>query len=319
MKPSGPSLHYGWTIDNFTRVSVCEDGRKRYCAEFLLGTDKWSLLVFPWGKGNNPVPVTQSRDVGVFLYSVDDDVHNGLRSPSAAFAIHIYNQLVPGKKLIKETEHMFTASESDWGFQGYALHGEIVDPTNCWLVNDRLILSIDVTVAPEDRAQLDAGGMPCDVTLKLPCGVEMPSVGLFLQSASPFFREALQDMHGTAPIPVDGSPGTWTYILSDLYPLHDAPALSLGIVHMLPVVHKYNFTKLLTRLLTFIKDNSEELLSYKSSPDVPFQPSSSYVITWLALAEHLQLDDLRELCIGMLHTMSSRVARDARPEGGSAS
>jgi hypothetical protein len=41
---------------------------------------------------------------------------------------------------------------------------------------------------------------------------------------------------------VDGSLGTWTYILSDLYPLHDPPALSLESVYaLLPVVHKYVF------------------------------------------------------------------------------
>jgi hypothetical protein len=101
------------------------------------------------------------------------------------------------------------------------------------------------------------------------------------------------------PLQVDGSPGAWTYILSDLYPLHDAPALTLGSAHMLlPVVHKYNFTKLLTRLIAFIEVNSEEALS----PD----PTSrfSYAITWLALAERLQLDELREMCIDMLRGMT---------------
>jgi hypothetical protein len=47
-----------------------------------------------------------------------------------------------------------------------------------------------------------AGGAPGDVTLKLPCGAEVPVSSHLLQAASPFFRDALEDMKGTAPIPV---------------------------------------------------------------------------------------------------------------------
>jgi hypothetical protein len=47
-----------------------------------------------------------------------------------------------------------------------------------------------------------AAGVPCDVALKLPCGAEVPAVGLFLQAASPFFRGALEDMSDSGPIPV---------------------------------------------------------------------------------------------------------------------
>jgi hypothetical protein len=46
----------------------------------------------------------------------------------------------------------------------------------------------------------------------------------------------------------------------DLYPQHDSPALDLGSVYtLLPVVHKYDFTKLLARLVAFVKANSEAL------------------------------------------------------------
>jgi hypothetical protein len=39
---------------------------------------------------------------------------------------------------------------------------------------------------------------------------------------------------------VDGSLSTWLYIFSDVYPLHDSPALDLASVYeLLPVVHKY--------------------------------------------------------------------------------
>jgi hypothetical protein len=49
---------------------------------------------------------------------------------------------------------------------------------------------------------LHAAGVPCDVNLKLPCGAEVPAVSLFLQAASPFFRGALEDVKGSALIPV---------------------------------------------------------------------------------------------------------------------
>jgi hypothetical protein len=98
---------------------------------------------------------------------------------------------------------------------------------------------------------------------------------------------------------VDGSLGAWTYILSDLYPLHDAPDLTLGSVYtLLPVVHKYNLTKLITRLTAFVMHEQEEL-SHK--PD-----KHTNVIMWLVLAERLQLDELRELCLVKLRGMSKQ-------------
>lgn len=47
-----------------------------------------------------------------------------------------------------------------------------------------------------------AGGMPCDVTLKLQCEAELPSVSYLLQVASPFFRNILEDVKGSNQIPV---------------------------------------------------------------------------------------------------------------------
>jgi len=97
---------------------------------------------------------------------------------------------------------------------------------------------------------------------------------------------------------VDGSFGSWTYILSCLYPLHDSPAITLGsVLTLLPVVHKYDFTKLLTRLVAFVKAN-EEMLCHD------FDRMDKYVINWLALAERLQLDELRELCLNRLRGFS---------------
>ncbi|KAG1664098.1 hypothetical protein FOA52_013282 [Chlamydomonas sp. UWO 241] len=94
--------------------------------------------------------------------------------------------------------------------------------------------------------------------------------------------------------------------MSDLYPLHDAPALTWGCVYtLLPVVHKYNFPKLLTRLMAFIKEESEALDMH--DPDC----TDIYVFRWLALAERLQLDVLRELCLDKVQVMTSAQLRTA--------
>ncbi|KAG1670275.1 hypothetical protein FOA52_003625 [Chlamydomonas sp. UWO 241] len=167
-----------------------------------------------------------------------------------------------------------------------------------WLVNDTLVLTVDVNVQREDIFQLDTGGVPCDVTLKLHCGAEIPVLSHLLRLGSPFFRGVLEDVNGGAAIPVDGNLDTWTYILKDLYPQYDPPALTLSSVYkLLPVVHKYDFTKLLERMVAFVKGMSGALSHDPAHPTI-------YIIRWLALAEVLQLDALRELCLGKLRGMT---------------
>ncbi|KAG1661264.1 hypothetical protein FOA52_003722 [Chlamydomonas sp. UWO 241] len=110
----------------------------------------------------------------------------------------------------------------------------------------------------DDSKNFSRGGMPCDVTLKLPCRAELPAVSHLFKMSSPFFHEVLEGVTDSALIPVDGSFGTWTYILSHLYPLHQPPALDLGSVYtLLPTLHKYDFSKAITRLLiAFVKDHA---------------------------------------------------------------
>jgi hypothetical protein len=101
---------------------------------------------------------------------------------------------------------------------------------------------------------------------------------------------------------VDGTLGAWTYILSFLYPLltpalHKQPEIIMsGVYTLLPVVHKYDFPKLLSRLMAFVERNSESLSHYPAEP--------SYIVRWLALAERLQLDELLEVCLGRLWAMT---------------
>jgi hypothetical protein len=104
---------------------------------------------------------------------------------------------------------------------------------------------------------------------------------------------------------VDGSRSAWTYILSDLHPLVDPPSLTLSSVYtLLPVVHKYDFPKLLARLVGFVTGNIAVLSHNAWDP-------ASYVVLWLALAERLQLDELRELCFGRLRSMTREQLQSA--------
>ncbi|KAG1672415.1 hypothetical protein FOA52_013200 [Chlamydomonas sp. UWO 241] len=149
----------------------------------------------------------------------------------------------PGQDAEQDVKQTFTSSENDWGFSTFAPLDKIVNLNNSVLVNDRLIVNVDLSVETKAPFQLDSGGVPHDVTLKLPCGAELPAVSKLLQMASPFFRDVLEDVKVSSPLPVDGSIVAWTYILSCPYLLHDQPHLTLHAVYrLLPVVHKYNFT-----------------------------------------------------------------------------
>jgi hypothetical protein len=104
---------------------------------------------------------------------------------------------------------------------------------------------------------------------------------------------------------VDGSLGAWTYVLMDLYPLLDPPALTWGSVFtLLPVAHKYDFPRLLKRLVAFVMDNCEALTHDPKN-------LKQFVIRWLALAERLQLDELRELCLGKVRGMTREQLQSA--------
>ncbi|KAG1673777.1 hypothetical protein FOA52_002346 [Chlamydomonas sp. UWO 241] len=250
------------------------------------GPGRRRLKVYPAGDGDGV-----GTHLSVFLETQDD-----MWEPSADYKITLLNQADASKSFSYGNTRKFN-KHTAWGDDTIVTLPELRDVAAGFVINDTLVLTVDVTVEREDRFQLDAG-VPYDVVLKLACGAEMPAVGLFLQAASPFFPGALEDVHGGAPIPVDGSFGTWAYILSDLYPQYEPPALTLGsVLTQLPVVHKYDFGKLLARLVAFVKESSGEL-------DHEPECSDTFVIRWLALSERLQLDRLRELCLGKLRSMT---------------
>ncbi|KAG1680618.1 hypothetical protein FOA52_015067 [Chlamydomonas sp. UWO 241] len=275
------SSTFTWRIENFSK---------------LTRRDRRRLGMFP--AGNN---VGRGTHLSVFL-----EVQDSMWEPTAEFKLAVVNQADASKSHFTGGTDDFTWECSNVGSSKLIRLSELKTAAAGWLINDTLVVKADVTVEREDRFQVETGGGPHDVTLKLPCGAQIPVSSHLLQLASPFFRGVLEDVQGGAPILVDGSLSAWTYILSCVYPFHEQPNLTLSSVHtLLPVVHKYDFTKLLERLVVFVKGKREEL-------DSDFTNKfGSYVICWLALAERLQLDELCELCLANLRSMTREERQDA--------
>ncbi|KAG1673749.1 hypothetical protein FOA52_002318 [Chlamydomonas sp. UWO 241] len=282
---------FTWRIENFSKVTS-EPVRS---ASFEAGICTWvgRLLLDPEGVGHD-----NGTHLPVLLEVLDD-----MWEPSAECKGTLVKQADASDSICQAVALKFPMDKGRGSIMRLALTALKVAASN-WIVNDTLVLTVEVSVEREDRFRLDAG-VPCDMVLKLPCGAEMPTFSPFLQAASPFFRGALEDVKGSTAIPVDGSFGAWTYILSDLHQQRDPPALTLGsVLTLLPVVHKYDFTKLLTRLAAFVKARGGEM---SHDPGLP----SNFVVRWLALAERLQLDELRELCLGRLQGMTKEELRKA--------
>ncbi|KAG1670268.1 hypothetical protein FOA52_003618 [Chlamydomonas sp. UWO 241] len=231
-------------------------------------------------------------DGGTHL-TVSLEAQDNMWGPSAQYRITLVNQADASKSRSAGTTATFTANNAAWATLKFLKLSALKDAGAGWLKNEALVLTVDVAVQHEDRFQLNTGGIPCDMTLKLPCGAEVPASSPLLQAASPFFCDTLEDMKGSDPIP---------------------PELTLGSVyHLLPVVHKYDFPKLQARLVAFVKGKSA-VLSHNS--EVP----STNTVRWLALSERLQLDELRELCLDRLRSMSKgqrKVALIVEVEAGS--
>ncbi|KAG1679164.1 hypothetical protein FOA52_000520 [Chlamydomonas sp. UWO 241] len=279
-----------WRIEGFSKLT--NEIVRPYCFEAGIGT--WCMRVDPNGCGGG-------KDTHLSVYLALGDA---MWAPlSAEFELKLVNQVDSSKSISKGTTmHTLSNEGTSWGYKKIIELSELRDAAANWLLNDTLVLTVDLTVQREDRFQLDTGGMPCDVTLKLQCGVEL----LILQPAPSGGLALLPRRSGEhvweRPNHVDGSLGAWTYIVSDLFPQYDAPPLTLGSVYvLLPVVHKYNFPKLLKRLVAFVEENSDAL-----SPRPSLRTGSNYVILWLALAERLQMDELRELCLDRLRGMTRK-------------
>lgn len=137
-------------------------------------------------------------------------------------------------------------------------------------------------------------------------GVELCVHQLILMLSSSVLQGALSSRPSTTVLKVDrGSRSTWLAILKHLYPLYPRPQLTVeAAVDMLPVVHQYDFKTVQAELMGFLSTKFPSGLTA-----APGSPCS--VIRWLSLADNLQLDALRAMCMQKIRDMAFKNQLDA--------
>ncbi|KAG8100649.1 hypothetical protein GUJ93_ZPchr0013g36878 [Zizania palustris] len=129
-----PISRFTWTIENLSRVSA----KKLYSEVFVVGGYKWRILIFP--RGNNVEFLSMYLDVA------DSAVLPYGWTRYAQFSLSVANQMHNKFTIRKETQHQFSARESDWGFTSFMPLGELYNPSRGYLVNDTCIVEAEVAV-----------------------------------------------------------------------------------------------------------------------------------------------------------------------------
>uniref|UniRef100_J3MIS2 ubiquitinyl hydrolase 1 n=1 Tax=Oryza brachyantha TaxID=4533 RepID=J3MIS2_ORYBR len=129
-----PISRFTWTIENLSRVST----KKLYSEIFVVGGYKWRILIFP--RGNNVEFLSMYLDVA------DSAVLPYGWTRYAQFSLSVVNQIHNKFTMRKETQHQFSARESDWGFTSFMPLGELYNPSRGYLVNDTCIVEAEVAV-----------------------------------------------------------------------------------------------------------------------------------------------------------------------------
>ncbi|XP_057507402.1 ubiquitin C-terminal hydrolase 13-like isoform X2 [Actinidia eriantha] len=125
---------FTWRIENFSRLNT----KKLYSDIFVAGSYKWRILIFP--KGNNVDHLSMYLDVA------DSTSLPYGWSRYAQFSLAVVNQIHNKYSARKDTQHQFTAGESDWGFTSFMPLGELYDPGRGYLLNDTCIIEAEVAV-----------------------------------------------------------------------------------------------------------------------------------------------------------------------------
>ncbi|EEF34812.1 MATH domain and coiled-coil domain-containing protein At3g58270 [Ricinus communis] len=128
------SFKFTWKIEKFSKLTA----KKVYSEIFTAGKSKWRLLIFP--KGNNV------DHLSIYIEVADStSLPNGW-SRDAAFGLAVINQFNNSATVRKDTQHVFNARESDWGFTSFLPLSKLKDPAVGYLVNDTLTVETEVHV-----------------------------------------------------------------------------------------------------------------------------------------------------------------------------
>ncbi|XP_050229344.1 ubiquitin C-terminal hydrolase 12-like [Mercurialis annua] len=125
---------FTWKIDNFSKLTE----KKLYSDIFIGQGCKWRLNIFP--KGNNVDHLSIYLDVADSV-----SLPNGW-SRDADFILSVINQFKKKSTVTKDTQHVFNAKESDWGFTSFIPLSEINSPAAGFLVNDTLRVEVEIEV-----------------------------------------------------------------------------------------------------------------------------------------------------------------------------
>ncbi|KOM52384.1 hypothetical protein LR48_Vigan09g104300 [Vigna angularis] len=127
------SGRFTWTIKNFSTLT-----KKIYSEVFYVGGHKWKILLFP--KGNSV------DHLSLYLDVADSMMLAPGWSRFAQFCLTVVNQFNTQYSFRKESQHLFNARESDWGFTNFMPLAELCDPSRGYCVNDTCIVEADVAI-----------------------------------------------------------------------------------------------------------------------------------------------------------------------------
>ncbi|KAK9912374.1 hypothetical protein M0R45_036241 [Rubus argutus] len=130
---------FTWKIDQFSNLKAI----KYYSDVFVIGGFKWRILIHP--KGNNV-----GDYLSMYLDVADSSTLTSGSSRYAKFSLIAVNQLDRKWSITKDTEHEFTADESDWGFTSFMRLSEIHDLPRGYLVGDNVVVEAEVSVRKGD-------------------------------------------------------------------------------------------------------------------------------------------------------------------------
>ncbi|KAL7584669.1 hypothetical protein Lser_V15G44482 [Lactuca serriola] len=134
IKPPATTNTFTWIVDKFS--SIKDDCL--HSEVFKVGKIKWSLSLFPKGRGAGV-----GTNLSCFL-----KVHEAKSFPDdwkiyARFELWIKNK---SGYAAKDTGHWFCEEEDDWGFSCFILLSELRDMSKGFLKNDRLIVEAKISV-----------------------------------------------------------------------------------------------------------------------------------------------------------------------------
>ncbi|KAF4401221.1 hypothetical protein G4B88_014062 [Cannabis sativa] len=125
-----------WTIINFSKLDI----KKLYSDIFYAGGYKWRIAIFP--KGN------EVDHLSIYLDFADSKTP-GWTVNVPFFSMSIINQN-PILTVTKESEHVFNATEQDWGFTSFIPLSKLNDPSEGFLVRDVCTIKAEVKLNIEE-------------------------------------------------------------------------------------------------------------------------------------------------------------------------